>query len=370
MKTDATRTLLVTQADLRSIVEAVGLDALMDQLIHALSDALRGFDGSVTEVRKREGFMLDHPRQPGVLEWMPVMHRGHTVTVKMVGYSPLNPQEHTLPTIIATNSLYDVRTGHLLAIMDGVFATALRTGAASAVATRCLAAPGSTVLGLVGTGAQAVTQLHAISRLFPLKQVLAYDTHPEALQSFAGRVGFLGLDVRPVSLAQLEAQSDIICTATSVAVGAGPVISGHELKPHVHINAVGSDLPGKTELPRAFLERSLVVPDYLEQARVEGECQQLSPNKIGPDLVTLMKNPERYEAWRQRSTVFDSTGYALEDQVVTELLLEHAEQLGLGTPVALETIGGDALDPYSLLRGPTSSPAQAQPLELRRAARA
>lgn len=368
MKTDATRTLLVTQADLRSIVEAVGLDALMDQLIVALSDALRSFDGATTEVRKREGFLLDHPRQPGVLEWMPVMHRGHTVTVKMVGYSPLNPEEHTLPTIIATNSLYDVRTGHLLALMDGVFATALRTGAASAVATRCLASPRSTVLGLVGTGAQAVTQLHAISRLFPLEQVLAYDINPDALHSFAGRVGFLKLDVRPATLAEVEARADILCTATSVAVGAGPVISGLELKPHVHINAVGSDLPGKTELPRALLERSLVVPDYLEQARVEGECQQLSPEKIGPDLVTLMKAPERYEAWRQRGTVFDSTGYALEDQVVTELLLKHAEQLGLGTPVALETIGGDALDPYSLLRGP--APVRVRQQEPRRAARA
>jgi ornithine cyclodeaminase/alanine dehydrogenase-like protein (mu-crystallin family) len=363
VKTDATRTLLVTQADLRSIVEAVGMDALMDQLIHALSDALRTYDAGTTEVRKREGFMLDHPRQPGVLEWMPVMHRGHTVTVKMVGYSPLNPDEQGLPTIIATNSLYDVRTGHLMALMDGVFATALRTGAASAVATRCLASPQSTVLGLVGAGAQAVTQLHAISRLFPLKQVLAWDTNPEALASFPARVGFLKLDVRTVSLAELEAKSDIICTATSVAVGAGPVISGRELKPHVHVNAVGSDLPGKTELPRAFLERSLVVPDYLEQARVEGECQQLPPEAIGPDLVTLMKNPDRYAPWRQKSTVFDSTGYALEDQVVTALLLKHAERLGLGTPVALETIGGDALDPYSLLRGAP----QAQRLGVRRA---
>ncbi|MCP3144890.1 ornithine cyclodeaminase family protein [Pyxidicoccus xibeiensis] len=365
MKTDATRTLLVTQSDLRAIVDAMGLDALMDELIHALAEALRTYDASTTEVRKREGFLLDHPVQPGVLEWMPVMHRGHTVTVKMVGYSPLNPDQQALPTIIATNSLYDVRTGHLLALMDGVFATALRTGAASAVATRCLASPRSTVLGLVGAGAQAVTQLHAISRLFPLKQVLAYDTNPAALQSFASRAAFLGLDVRPATLAEVEAHSDIICTATTVGVGAGPVISGHELKPHVHINAVGSDLPGKTELPRALLERSLVCPDYLEQARVEGECQQLAPELIGPDLVTLMKHPDRYEAWRHKSTVFDSTGYALEDQVVTALLLKHAEHLGLGTPVALETIGGDALDPYALLRGPPQAPAQR--LEVRRA---
>ncbi|MBZ4397567.1 ornithine cyclodeaminase family protein [Myxococcus sp. AS-1-15] len=352
MKSDATRTLLVTRADLRCIVEAVGADALMDELIRALTDALRTFDGELTEVRKRDGFLTEHPRQPGCLEWMPVMQKGGAVTVKMVSYSPFNPEEQGLPTIIATNSLYDSRTGHLVALMDGVFATALRTGAASAVATRCLASPDSRVLGLVGCGAQAVTQLHAISRVFPLTEVLAYDTNPEAQASLARRTAFLGLDVKQVSLSELEERSDIICTATSIAVGAGPVISGKALKPHVHVNAVGSDLPGKTELPRALLEKSLVCPDFTVQALVEGECQQLKPEQVGPDLVTLVKNPDRYESWRQKATVFDSTGYALEDQVVTALFLRHAERLGLGTSVGLETVGGDALDPYSLLHEP------------------
>ncbi|NTX62492.1 ornithine cyclodeaminase family protein [Myxococcus sp. CA051A] len=363
MKSDATRTLLVTRSDLRCIVEELGADALMDELIRALTEALRTFDGELTEVRKRDGFLLDHPRQPGCLEWMPVMQRGSAVTVKMVSYSPFNPEAHGLPTIIATNSLYDVNTGHLIALMDGVFATALRTGAASAVATRALASPDSRVIGLVGCGAQAVTQLHAIRRVFPINEVLAFDTNPEAQQSLARRTAFLGLDVKVVTLAELEERSDIICTATSVAVGGGPVISGKALKPHVHINAVGSDLPGKTELPKELLESSLVCPDFLVQCLVEGECQQIRPEQVGPDLTTLVKNPDVYESWRQRSTVFDSTGYALEDQVVTALMLRHAERLGLGTSVGLETVGGDALDPYALLREPDAAPVR----DLRRA---
>lgn len=347
---DATRTLLLTPSDLRAIVNVVGIHELMDELILALTEALRTFDPGVTEVRKRDGFTLAHPRKPGCLEWMPVMRRGDTVTVKMVGYSPSNQEEAGLPTVLATNSVHDVRTGHLLALMDGVFATALRTGAASAVASRCLASPDSQVLGLVGAGAQAVTQLHALSRVFPLERVLVYDIAPDAMESFPRRTAFLGLDVRPASLAELEAQSDILCTATSVAVGAGPVISGHSLKPHVHINAVGSDVTGKTELPLALLRRSLVCPDYPAQARLEGECQQLHPDQIGPDLVTLVKHPDEFEPWRRRSTVFDSTGYGVEDEVVTTLLLDHAGRLGLGTPVALESIGGDALDPYALMQ--------------------
>jgi ornithine cyclodeaminase/alanine dehydrogenase-like protein (mu-crystallin family) len=344
---------LLTQADLRRLVGSVGIHTLMDEVIHDLTEALRDFDAERVEVRKREGFLLEHPGQAGVLEWMPVMRRGDTVTIKVVGYNPDNPAGYGMPTIVATNSVYDCRTGHLQAVVDGVFATALRTGAASAVASRVLARPDSKVLGLVGCGAQAVTQLHALSRVFGLERVLVYDTDPEVERTFPQRVAFLGLDVRRVPLEELEAQADILCTATSVAVGAGPVITGRGLRPHVHINAVGSDLPGKTELPLALLEQSLVCPDFLPQAVVEGECQQLPRERIGPELVTLVQTPEKFAQWRQRSTVFDSTGLALEDQVVTETLMRHARRLGLGTRVDIESISEDVMDPYShVMPGP------------------
>ncbi|QRK08319.1 ornithine cyclodeaminase family protein [Archangium violaceum] len=338
-------TLLITQQDLKQIVARVGIHALMDGLLHSLERALQEFDETQTEVRKREGFLLEAP-QPGVLEWMPVMRKGDSVTLKIVSYAPANPRRFGIPTIIANNSLYDVQTGHLRALVDGVLATALRTGAASAIASKYLAHPDSRVVGLVGCGAQAVTQLHALSRVFGIERVLAYDIDPDVQKSLPARVAFLGLEVLPAPLEVVEAQADILCTATSVEVGAGPVIRGTALKPHVHINAVGSDLPGKIELPLAVLERSLVCPDFLAQALVEGECQQLSPEKIGPHLVELAKEPARFQAWRQRGTVFDSTGFALEDQVVTEVLLQHALALGLGTVVQLENINGSALDPY------------------------
>ncbi|MCY1045059.1 ornithine cyclodeaminase family protein [Corallococcus sp. bb12-1] len=346
------RTLLISPTDLRAIVAGVGLHALMDELIQSLTVALRELDDSLTQVHKREGFSLSDGAHPlGALEWMPVLQRGESLTMKVVGSCPANVLEAGLPTLIATHSVYDARTGHLVAVMDGVFATALRTGAASAVASRCLASPDSTVLGLVGCGAQAVTQLHALSRVFQLEQVLVHDLDPDAARSFVRRVAFLGLDVRPTLLADLEARADILCTATTVTAGSGPVISGHALKPHAHINAVGADRPGKTELPLALLRRSLVCPDFPSQARLEGECQQLHPDQIGPDLATVVQQPEEFQGWQLRNTVFDSTGHALEDQVVTRMLLEHARRMGLGTWVALEGLGGDPLDPYALVHG-------------------
>ncbi|NOK38187.1 ornithine cyclodeaminase family protein [Corallococcus exercitus] len=348
----APRTLLLGPPDLRALVEGVGLNVLMDELIQALTVALRELDESVLQVPKREGFqVVSEPRPSGVIGWMPALRRGDSLTVRVASSLPTNRGDAGLPTLVATHSVYDVKTGHLAAVMDGVFATALRTGAASAVASRYLASPDSRVLGLVGCGAQAVSQLHALSRVFRLEQVLVHDIDADAARSFVRRVAFLGLDVRPTLLPDLEMRADILCTATTVAPGAGPVISGHALQPHAHVNAVGADQPGKAELPLALLRRSLVVPDFPAQARLEGECQQLHPDQIGPDLATVVQQPEEFEGWRERNTVFDSTGHALEDHVVTRLLLEHARRMGLGTLVALESLGGDPLDPYGLVRG-------------------
>ena len=118
----------------------------------------------------------------------------------------------------------------------------------------------------------------------------------------------------------------------------------------MHINAVGSDFPGKVELPLALLRRSLVVPDVLEQAVKEGECQQLTRAEIGPGLAEIIAEPGRYAAARESLTVFDSTGWALGDQVAMQLLLDRANALGVGVVMNLEDIGEDPLDPYHLGR--------------------
>ncbi|MFL6127952.1 MAG: ornithine cyclodeaminase family protein [Mycobacteriales bacterium] len=346
--------LLVTQSDLRRIIADAGLDGLMDEVIAALEVALA--DPSTVAVCPRGGFALENERT-GVLEWMPAMRPSATATVKMVAYNPDNPEHYRLPTIMASTAVYDSRTGALTALLDATFTTALRTGAASAVATRRLARRGSTVVGLVGCGAQAVAQLHGLSRVLPIRRVLAYDTDPHVLASFARRVAFTGLRVERSDPQTLAAAADVICTATSAPVGAPPVLPGdpERLRPGTHVNAVGSDLPGKTELPLALLRAAVVCPDYLPQAAIEGECQQLSGEEIGPSLAELVVGGG--EAYRDRLTVFDSTGYALEDQVVTEVVLAHARRLGAWRPLPLFTGTSDARNPYWLSQPDPELPA-------------
>ncbi|MFD3732175.1 hypothetical protein [Streptomyces sp. NPDC058632] len=141
--------------------------------------------------------------------------------------------------------------------------------------------------------------------------------------------------------------ADIICTVTSVGVGEGPVPSGRNLRPHVHVDAIGSDLIGKFEVPRAVLESAFVTPDHVAQALREGECQQSEAGDLGPDLMTLCAEPETAARHRDRVTVFDPTGFALEDHVALDVLLELADEAGIGDRVQVEHLPDDALNPYS-----------------------
>ena len=340
---------LLGAKELAQIIDLIGVDRFMDELIYDLTAALDQYDETHTKVMVRNGFVYPEPNV-GVLEWMPVMHADGEILVKLVAYNPLNPDKYLLPTILSTLALFDSQTGRLKVLTDGLFLTAVRTAASSAVASRVLALPDSRIIGLVGAGAQAVTQLHALSRVFKLERALVFDTDAQAAASFAQRVSFIPVQVESVSLETLEAHSDIICTATTVAPGLGPVIKGNQLKVGIHINAVGSDLPGKTELPLALLQKSLVCPDFPEQAKDEGECQQLPADaELGPSLTELIKNRNDFTKFQGESTVFDSTGFALEDLVAVRLLHRHAKALGLGQKIEVEAIPSDPKNPYSFL---------------------
>jgi L-lysine cyclodeaminase len=346
---DSDGTLVLGLEDIRRIADAIGFDALMDELIAELTAALAASDKGDLECLPRVGFSYTAPHL-GVLEWMPVMQKGNDIVIKVVAENPGNAGRVGLPTIIATMTRYELATGRLLAIVDGVFSTALRTGAASAIASRALARPDSAVLGVIGCGAQAVTQIHALSRVFDLRELLVSDPDQRALNSLAGRVSFTGLQPRSVPLEQIEREADILCTCTTVAPGAGPVLAGLNVKPSLHINAVGADMPGKVEMPLHLWKRGLICTDYIEQALVEGECQQLRREDIDCTLGTLLANPRKFESFRDSLTVFDSTGFAVEDKVVLELLCRHAERLNLGRRILIESALADASDPYSFRR--------------------
>ena len=343
------KTLILDASDVRMLVEKIGIDQLMDDLIAGLIRSIETYDPKVAQVPPRNGVHYLEPEW-GLIEAMPAHFGVSGTTVKLVGYHPANPSRHGVPSVIASLCVFDAIAGHLTGFLDGTFLTALRTGAASAVASKFLALPESRTVGIVGCGAQAVTQLHALSRCFDLDRVIAYDRDPTASASLSKRIGFLGLKVDVVQSGEVESlleDSDILCTCTSSAPGDGPVFPDFANRPHLHVNAIGSDFRGKIELPFSLLKRSLVCPDFHAQAIVEGDCQQLEEPMIGPDLRAIVQNGAKYAPFRHKLTVFDSTGWALEDHVSAMIVLDYARALGIGRETALECLPSDPKHPYS-----------------------
>ena len=343
------KSLVLKSDDVRALVSDAGLDYLLDRTIDRLRFGLRQARGGGFEAPKRAGF---HYRQPavGLLEWMPGKDAEST-TVKVVGYHPHNPSS-SLPTILSVVAAFDTSTGALTALADGTFLTALRTGAASAIATDVLAREDCRTLGLIGCGAQAVAQLHALARVRPIDSVLIFDVDKRVEASFEQRIEPLGLQVRVgrPPLEQVVENSDILCTCTSVAPGEGPVFESGPRRPWLHVNAVGSDFPGKVETPSVLLERAFICADFPEQCLLEGECQQVKPSAIAVDLAELSSEPSQFHCRREELTVFDSTGWSLEDHFALDVLVTEAKRRGLGTEMEIDSSSAaDPHNPYAFL---------------------
>jgi len=345
-------TKLLARSDMEAILTRVGLDSLMDQLIDRLREGFATTDLAQAQIPARSGLHYHSP-DLGLIEWMPANLKQGKASLKMVGYHPTNPSKRGLPTILSTLSVYDTRSGHLMGLLDGTLTTALRTGAMSAIATGLLGPQREgLVLGVIGCGAQAVTQCHALSRLLPIARIVAHDRNPAAAETLRQRTPFLSIPIETVDhdrLTRLLESSDVLCTCTSEDPGRGPLFPDFANRPGLHINAVGCDFPQKFELPVELLRRAFVCPDFREQALVEGECQQLRPGEIGEDIAALLRNPGLATARRNRLTVFDSTGHAFADYVSALLFLDHAREMQLGDDIQLECIPADPLDPYSFL---------------------
>src|SRR5688572_31212534 len=189
MLANKNKTLVLSSFDIKEILLHHGVDWIMMTLIERLRTAIKNYDSQKLLIPVRSGFHYEKP-EPGLIEWMPIYNQedqGGKVLIKVVGYHPSNPGKFNLPTIVSTISEYDTNSGHLCALIDGTLATAIRTGAASAVASKLMAKPTSSILGLIGCGTQAITQLHAISLYLKIERVLFYDIDPNASASFEKR---------------------------------------------------------------------------------------------------------------------------------------------------------------------------------------
>ena len=287
----------------------------------------------------------------GVIELMPISD-GTTYSFKYVNGHPKNTHGG-LPTVMAFGVLADVATGLPTLLSELTLTTALRTAATSGVAARALARSSSRVMALIGCGAQAEFQAMAFKHLAGIEEIRLFDVDARAMTKLVANLQHSGLKlVTCASTREAVRGADIVTTITADKTNA-TIISADMLEPGMHLNAVGGDCPGKTELAREVLERASVFVEYAPQTRVEGDIQQMPADFAVTELWQVLAGKLPGRTSDQDVTVFDSVGFALEDFSALRFMRDAASSLGLGERIELIPQMVDPKNLYAQLRTPT-----------------
>ena len=252
----------------------------------------------------------------GVIELMPISD-GREYSFKYVNGHPKNTAEGLL-TVTAFGVLADVRTGYPRLISELTFTTALRTAAMSALAAKWMARPASRVMALIGNGAQSEFQTIAFHHMVGIRELRLYDKDLAATDKLVRNLSMLSLPelriVRCASVAEALQGADIVTTVTADKRNA-VILTPEMVQQGMHLNAVGGDCPGKTELHPDILLRPdvRIVVEYEPQSRVEGEVQQLDPSFPVIEFSEVVSGSVRPRENDRQITIFDSVGFALED---------------------------------------------------------
>jgi len=279
-------------------------------------------------------FRLDVEEHQGQFLFMPAyLSRLKGCGTKAVSVFPQNPSRGK-PTIFASYLLSDPASGELLALMEASLLTGIRTGGASALATRYLAREGAEVLGIIGTGFQAGFQVKASLAVRPIKEVWAYDVDQKKLNDFCHALDPL-IPVHPASDAtEVVKHSDILVTATTSKT---PVFSGKDLRPGMHINAIGAYLPTMREVDEETIRQATLVVDTFEGCLAEAgdllipmQAGKFNEASIYADLGDLVTGRKKGRKSSEEVTLFKSVGFAMEDLVVAQKAYQKATQEGKG----------------------------------------
>ena len=314
----------------------------MAEAIQAVKEAYVQLSAGQAIVPLRTSVPVD--RRGGVTLFMPAyLAESDAMGAKIVSVFPGN-LERGLPTIHAVVVVVDAETGQPRAIMDGTYLTALRTGAASGVATDLLARPDARVVAIMGAGAQARTQLEAVCTVRTVEKVWVLDANPETAALYVEDMRGRGKPIPEAfsiatSSAEAVREADVICTATT---STRPVFDDADLKPGTHINGIGAYTPQMQEVPAETVARARVVVDsrsatlaeagdliipmergMITAADIHGEI-----GEVAAGLIPGRQSPEEI-------TFFKSVGVAVQDVAVAGAILRRAAELGLGHEVEL-----------------------------------
>lgn len=314
-----------------NIVPFVSVDNMMRLVLHlGVERVLTDLAAEIEADFRRWPLFDKTPRvashsDVGVIELMPTSD-GEMYGFKYVNGHPKNMKEG-LQTVTAFGLLADVNTGYPLLLSEMTILTALRTAAMSALAAKWLAPKGATVMALIGNGAQSEFQALAFQAICGIREVRLYDIDPVATRKCAANLKGTGLKLVACATAEEAILGAQIITTVTADKQYSTILTDNMVGAGVHINAVGGDCPGKTELHHDILLRSDIYVEYPPQTRIEGEIQQLAPDHPVKELWQVMTGAVAGRADDRAITLFDSVGFAVEDFSALRYVLRQLKAL-------------------------------------------
>ncbi len=311
------------------------VESLLDMrgTLRAVEEAFR--QHGLKRVQMPSKLYLYFKKHNGDLRTMPAYLEEQDITgVKIVNVHPDNPKRG-LPTVMALVVLNSARTGAPVAVMDGTYLTDMRTGASGGVAVKYLARRNSRIVGFIGTGNQAKTQLLAINEVIGIDEIKATSISEKSTLAFKEEMEKrINCDISPKKSIKEVCDCDILVTTTP---SREPIVMNDWIAKGTHINAIGADAPGKEELDPLILKRSRIVVDDIPQASHSGEINVplskglISEKDIVCELGEVVTGNKKARTGDPDITVFDSTGLAIQDIAVADLVYQLAvkEKIGI-----------------------------------------
>jgi ornithine cyclodeaminase len=314
--------------DVQRLVRATGVETFITQLAgYIRADYLRWSQfAKCARVANHSAI--------GVIELMPASDDVQ-YAFKYVNGHPKNIQRNML-TVMAFGALADMRTGYPALLSELTITTALRTAATSALVAQSLARSDSRVMAIIGNGAQSEFQILAFKALLGIREIRAYDIDPAATQKLMRNLsGMTDLQIVAVnSVHEAVKGADIVTTVTADKTNA-TILTPDMIVPGMHINAVGGDCPGKTELHADILRDGRVIVEFEPQTRIEGDIQQMPDDFAVTEFWEVLSGRAAGRQNEQEVTVFDSVGFALEDFSALRYLNDVAKAQSVGSMIEL-----------------------------------
>ncbi|MFT8716822.1 ornithine cyclodeaminase [Gluconobacter potus] len=284
----------------------------------------------------------------GVIELMPTSDSS-LYGFKYVNGHPKNTKEG-LQTVTAFGMLADVASGYPTLLSEMTLLTALRTAATSAMAAKYLARPNAKTMAIIGNGAQSEFQAMAFREIVGIRALRLYDLDRAASEKCARNLSGQGFDITICDTSEEAVDGADIITTVTADKQCATILSDNMVGAGIHINAVGGDCPGKTELQRDILLRSSIFAEYPPQTRIEGEIQQLPEDHPVTELWQVIHGEAKGRASDSQITLFDSVGFAIEDFSALRYVRDKLDATGLYEKLDMLADPDDPRDLFGMLQ--------------------